>query len=70
MESWFVQSELVIQEFQMATWAKKVIVTIPNLDGSVIFKVDKTSPQQAVFVMCSLPGHTHFQCAGIALKIT
>lgn len=54
MESWFVQTELVIQEFQMATWAKKVIVTIPNLDGSVIFKVDETSPQQALFVMCSL----------------
>lgn len=40
MESCFVhsmQSELIIQEVQVATWAKQLIITIPNVDMSVIF---------------------------------
>lgn len=52
MENCFVysvQSELVIQELQVATWAKQLIITIPNLDRSVIFKMDETSPQASSF---------------------
>ena len=40
-----VQSELIIQELQVATWAVQLIITIPNLDRNVIFKMDETSPQ-------------------------
>lgn len=52
MENCFVyslQSELIIQELQVATWAKQLIITIPNLDRSVIFKMDETSPQASRF---------------------
>lgn len=52
MESCFVysvQSELIIQELQVATWAKQLIITILNLGRSVIFKMDETSPQASSF---------------------
>lgn len=46
-----VQSELVIQELQVATCAKQCVRTVPNLDRRVVF--GRTEP--AGFVMWSLP---------------
>lgn len=48
MENCFVyslQSELTVQALQVATWAKQLIITIPNLGRSVIFKKNETSPR-------------------------
>lgn len=40
-----VQGELVIQELKVAIWAKPFIIIIPNVDRSVIFKMDEVCPQ-------------------------
>lgn len=56
-----VQSELVIQELKVAIWAKPFITIIPNVDRSVIFKMDEACPQASSVCdvlsskMCSLP---------------
>lgn len=56
-----VQSELVIQELKVAIWAKPFIIIIPNVDRSVIFKMDEACPQASSVCdvlsskMCSLP---------------
>lgn len=58
MESCFVysvHSELIMQELQVATWAKRWVRTIPNLDRRVVLKRTKPVPWQAGFVTWSLP---------------
>lgn len=64
-EGWFVycvQSELIIQELQAATWAKQWVRTVPSLDRRLVFRRIKPVPRQQVL------WHDLFQCACIAPK--